>query len=216
MKVTQWLAAVMRDDVPVQELDRLRAAGIDAYELVGQLPRGPARSWAWSAHVFQTYADKLMAASPTGRYIHLSAAQIAQELYLLAGSCLDRARQIDALPESVARSEQVPPIPRWRSPIRSQNELVGMRETLDALRTYVAADLRVFEVDESTVESLRRMLALIDARFDVEGLWLKRPPAEIRARIGDLLGDGIDKAYTLGGLLADPDLQRRLAYKLSS
>ncbi len=209
MKVVSWLAAIGRADVPMRELDRLRVTGIDAYDLMDQMPLGPARLAAWNAFVFQTYADKLVAASPSPGYIRPDTAQIVQQLYLSVAPCVDRAREAAA---SEVACQPVP-IPRWHTPVRFREELAGMRDTLDTLRTHLGSDLESFETDELSATGLREILAIINAKYEVEGLWLPRPPPELRGRIGDLLTDGIDKAYEMGQLLADPKRLEQHRYK---
>ena len=79
-----------------------------------------------------------------------------------------------------------------------------MRETLDVLRTYVAFDLEQLRPDGPLGERLSKLLAVVDVKLAVEGLWIARPPAELRGRIGDLLADGLEAAYAMGRLLAEP------------
>jgi hypothetical protein len=209
MRFAPWLTAVARADVRVEELAQLRHAGVEAYDLVGQLPRGPARLAAWNAYVFQTYADKLIAASPAKGYVRVATAQFAQELYGCVGGCLDQARQVAALPDGSRKTDPTPPMPHWHTPVRAQEELCGMRDTLDVLRTYVAYDLSTLQVDKPSLERLQDVLTVINARFEVEGLWLPRTSPELRGKIGDLLTDGLDQAYALGQVLAEPALLDR-------
>lgn len=147
---------------------------LSAYELVDQLPSGPARAAAWAAYAQTTFADKLLAAD--GR------SDVVAEAYARAAACLDVARAGGgALPAG---------LPHWRTPVRTHRQLVGMRDALDALRTYLAYELR----DEDAAK-----LASIDAQLArVEELWIPRPPPEIRGAIGSALAIGLDEAYTVG------------------
>jgi hypothetical protein len=147
---------------------------LSAYELVDQLSSGPARAAAWAAYALTTYADKLVAAD--------GASDVAVEAYASAAACLDVARNGGgALPAA---------LPHWRTPVRSREQLVGMRNALDALRTYLAYELR----DEHPPQ-----LARIDAQLArVDELWIERPPPEIRGAIGSALAVGLDEAYALG------------------
>jgi len=147
---------------------------VSAYELVDQLPSGPARAAAWAAYALTTYADKLAAAD--GR------SDVVAEAYARANACLDAVENGGgALPTA---------LPHWHTPVRSHEQLVGMRDALDALRTYLAYELH----DENAPE-----LARIDAQLaKAEQLWIRRPPAEIRGAIGSALAIGLDEAYALG------------------
>src|SRR6059058_5866465 len=124
---------------------------LSAYELVDQLPSGPARAAAWAAYALTTYADKLVAAD--GR------SDVVAEAYACAAACLDVARGGGgALPAA---------LPHWRTPVRSRDQLVGMRDALEALRTYLAYELH----DEHPAA-----LARIDAQLTrVDELWIERP-----------------------------------------
>ena len=71
-----------------------------------------------------------------------------------------------------------------------------MRETLDTLRTWIAA-----EPGRHPAAGTRLLedLAGIDGRLEnVSVLWIERPPAELRRGIGYTLGVGLDEAYELG------------------
>jgi hypothetical protein len=158
--------------------------GTDAYDLVDRLPPGRARAAAWNAYVCQTYADKLAAACPRPSD---QTARVARSLYALALVWLERART-DA---SGSHELELPP---WGSPVRSHDQLVGMRDALEALRTYVAYGLP---------PALAPRLAAVDARMDaVDALWIKRPTPELRGGIGDALTAGIREAISLGRELA--------------
>lgn len=147
---------------------------MSAYELVDELPSGPSRAAAWAAYAQTTYADKLLAAD--GR------SDVVAEAYARADVCLDVARNgSGALPAT---------LPHWHTPVRSREQLGGMRDALDALRTYLAYELH----DEHAPE-----LARIDAQLArVDQLWIERPPEEIRGAIGSALAIGLDDAYALG------------------
>lgn len=147
---------------------------LSAYDLVDELPSGPARAAAWAAYALTIYADKLLAAD--GR------SDVVAEAYARAAACLDAAASGGgALPDA---------LPHWRTPVRSTEQLAGMRDALDALRTYLAYELR----DEHAPE-----LAPIDAQLArAEEMWIRRPPAEIRGAIGSALAIGLDEAYAAG------------------
>jgi hypothetical protein len=200
MRVKPWLTGLIGGDISVRKLDRVRNAGVDAYDLVDQLPRGPARLAAWNAYVLRTYADKLIAACQAGEYVRADTANVALQLYALSGRWVERAQQIAAGTAGPALPE---PLPHWHTPVRSQVELVGMRETLDVLRVYLTFDLQSFHGDDLSITELRGRLAAINAKVDAaDGLWLPRAPDELRGGIGDALADGLDLAYALGQSLA--------------
>jgi hypothetical protein len=172
----------------------------DAYDLVDALPRGPARLAAWNAYALQTYADKLTSASQAADTAH-----VCRTAYQLVDTCLQRAQQLASEPADAHVS--VPDaLPHWHTPIRSQEQLVGMREALDALRTYVAFDLQTLPAGGTSAREYADRLAAIDAELQtVDLLWIARPPAELRGGIGDALARGLDMAFKLGQLLADPE-----------
>jgi len=156
--------------------------GTDAYDLVDRLPRGPARVAAWNAYVCQTYADKLAESCTRAPE---EAAPFARALYDLACSWLEHASA------PVGRSELH--LPSWGTLARSHEQLVAMRDTLTALRTYVA-----FEVGEDDP----RLAAIDEQIATVDSLWIPRATPELRAGIGTALTIGIEKAAALGGEVA--------------
>ena len=147
---------------------------MSAYELVDELPSGHARAAAWAAYALTTYADKLLAAD--------GSSDVVAEAYARAAACLDAARiGGGAVPDA---------LPHWRTPVRSREQLVGMRDALDALRTYLAYELKNADPPE---------LARVDAQLArVDQLWIERPPPEIRGALGSALAVGLDEAYALG------------------
>jgi hypothetical protein len=158
--------------------------GADAYDLVDRLPRGRARAAAWNAYVCQTYADKLALRCTRAPR---ESVPFAQALYDLALTWLRRAHD----DPSVGSVElELPP---WGSLVRSYEQLVAMRETLEALRTYVAYD--VGEDDPRLVE--------VDGRLaTVDALWDPHPTPDLRSGIGDALVRGIRAAAALGAACA--------------
>lgn len=198
------LLAFFRGDLRARELAPAARAGMEAYDLVDRLPRGPARLAAWNAYVLQTYADKLISACRPAGYVRADTASVAQDIYELAGVWLGRARQLTADPDHPDRVKSEL-LPHWHTPIRSQDQLRGMRDTLEALRAFVAFDLGNLEADATLIDTLRGRLHELDATADaIEHLWIARPTAELRAGAGSLLTRGLDQAYALGQLLADP------------
>lgn len=158
--------------------------GTDAYDLVDRLAPGTARVAAWNAYVCQTYADKLADAC---RRPSDETARVVRSLYAAALTWLERAASAPVEPVELT-------LPPWGTPVRSRDQLVGMRNTLEALRTYVAYGLP---------PTLQPRLALVDERVDtVDGLWIERPTPELRGGIGDALSAGIREAVSLGQTLA--------------
>jgi len=135
VRLLPWLAALGRADVPVRDLDGVRLLAVDAYDLIDELPRGPARAAAWNAYVVVTFADKLLEATQTRR-VRAETAELAEQLYRLAGAWVANARRLAAEPGATSAAPD--PLPHWHTPIRSQEELTGMRETLECLRVYLA------------------------------------------------------------------------------
>ncbi|MGH2933412.1 MAG: hypothetical protein ACRDL2_02720 [Gaiellaceae bacterium] len=176
----------LRSGVPVERLAAYGRDGTDAYDLVDRLPCGPQRAAAWNAYVCQTYADKLVDATRASRFAPFDTARLARGLYALVGVWLERAQ---GTPSSVELA-----LPPWYAAPRRREQLVGMRETLYALRTHVAYDL---------APGLQDRLAAIDRRIgQVDALWIDRPSPELAAGICDLLAAGIRDACTLGRELA--------------
>jgi len=158
--------------------------GADAYDLVERLPRGPARAAAWNAYVCQTYADKLALRCTHAPH---ESTPFARALYDLAIEWL-RCANDDSFRGPVDLE-----LPLWGSLVRSSEQLIAMRETLESLRTYVAYDGG--EADGR--------LAEVDRRLETAAaLWDPRPTPDLRAAIGDALVRGIRAAAGLGAACA--------------
>lgn len=172
------LRSYLSSDVSIADIDPLRARCDGATDLVEELDGGPARSAAWAAYALQTYADKLLDACGRDGYVSPETAGVARASYKLAATCLDVAR---------GSAGGVPVrLPHWRTPLRTHEQLVGMREALESLRTYLAYALHDGVPD-------------VDAQLaKVERLWIERAPAEIRGGLGDALTNGLDLAYETG------------------
>ena len=177
-----------RSGAPARRLGALGREGTDAYDLVDRLPRGQARVAAWNACVCQTYADKLVDACRDSHFARSDTAALVRDLYALVPVWLERAEGAGAPPDLS--------FPHWQTPDRCWEQLVGMRETLEALRTYLAFDLAQTGRDETELESVD------DSLETVASLWIRRPPPELRSGIGDALRRGLDAAYALGQKLA--------------
>lgn len=168
------------------------------YELVDELPRGPDRVAAWNAYALQTYGDKLTAFLGGSNAVHAETWGLAVVCYQLAADWLQQAQGAGAPPDSRLPER----LPRWPTPLRSTEQLRGMRETLERLRIHIAYDLQRLD-DDTLLPTFREALALVDAKLETaDRLWIKRPPPEIRGGIGDALMTGLDKAYALGQQLA--------------
>ncbi len=182
-------------DVPVAALDAVRCAAMDAYQLVDQLPGGPVRSAAWNAYALQTYGDELLLATRR-EFVASDTAEMAGRIFSQAYTWLERALQpgedLHALRVEAMHDE----LPRWLTATRSQAQIIGMREALDTLRTWIAAELGRHPAASTR---LLEDLAGIDGRLEnVSLLWIERPPAELRRGIGYTLTVGLDEAYELG------------------
>lgn len=179
--------SLLREGVPAASLSSYAREGADAYDLVEHLPCGPPRAAAWNAYVCQTYADRLLRADQRGGVVPIATARYACALYERAGRWLERAR-------TESTDDVDFELPSWGSPLRSRPQLVGMRDALYVLRTYVAYELR---------ESARPELAEVDAHVEaVDGLWIARPTPELREGIATELTAGIRCACALGRSLA--------------
>jgi len=175
-----------RGGTPVQRLDPARTRCIDAYDRVEQLPRGAGRSAAWAAYALLTYGDKLVAAVQDDGYVDVHTAGVAWRSFELAATCLDPG---GAVPAS---------LPRWEGEPPTERQVRGMREALDALRTFLAFDLA-----SRPDEGFAAQLAEIDRQLQkVDRLLVPRPTPELRGGICGALAAGLDDAYALGRALA--------------
>lgn len=174
----------LRGNAAARMVSRYGRGGSGAYDLVDTLPRGPARAAAWNAYVCQTYADKLCGADAVAP----ETAAIVRALYDEAGAWIARARD-----GAGCVGDFVPPA--WRTPVRSQRELAGMRDTLEALRTYVAFDLGT-AADDPRLASVDRHIAAVDST------WIPRATPDLRRGLGDALTRGLAEACALGRALA--------------
>lgn len=193
MRRLQRVRAWARGDVPERDLAPFVGGAIDAYDLVDRLPRGELRAAAWAAYALQTYGDKLIAAGRAEGFVAGDTVQVACRAFELAAQCVDVARE--------GRQSRVVPtsLPRWSTPVRSEEQLTGMRDALEALSTYVAFDLS----DRAGAESLRERLSEIDEDLaEARRLWMPRPPAAIAGGIADTLTRGLDRVYGLGSASA--------------
>lgn len=175
------LRSYFGNGMPVHGLDPLRARCVGALELVDTLPSSPARSAAWAAYALETYGDALLAACARDGYVDIETAPVARAAFVLAGTCVELARGGAG---DVPRS-----LPHWQTVPRSHDQLVGMREALESLRTYLAYELGG---DDTQVARVDAQLA------KAERLWIEHAPAEIRGALGDALANGLDLAYEIG------------------
>ena len=193
MRALRSLRAWTRDGVRVSDIRSSQARGADAYGLAEQLPLGPKREAAWAAYALQTYGDKLVDACEADGLVPFATARVARTAFDLADTCMQLVRQAGAMPPQALPAC----LPRWSSPSPTHEQLVGMKETLEDLRTYLA-----FELQNGDPASLKQ-LAAIDAKLaSVALLWIEHAPPEIRGGIGDALTSGLDAAYRWGRVLA--------------
>jgi hypothetical protein len=186
------LQGFVHPDVPVAALEPIRGAAIDAYEVVEVEPRGPSRRAAWNAYALQLYGDSLLDNPDFPGFVAQDTVEMAARLFALAGLWLERAYKLraDAAPGRAPEKT----LPDWITAMRSQAQLAGMRETLEAMRTFIAYDL-AHHPDDGFAERL----AEVDERLEEAAmLWIERQPAELRRGIGYALSMGIDEAYALG------------------
>ena len=173
----------LRGDASARAMTRYGRDGSDAYDLVDTLPPGPGRAAAWNAYVCQTYADKLCGANDVAP----ATAPVVRALYAQVGRWLELAH--------AGRDGGGLELPAWRTPLRSQHELAGMRDTLEALRTHVAFDLGASS-DDPRLAAIDRYVATVDS------MWIPRATPDLRLGIGDALTHGIAAACALGRTLA--------------
>ena len=175
------LRSYFRDGMSVQSFDSVRAACVGASDLVETLPVGPARAAAWAAYALETYGERLLQACARDGVVDFETSGIARESLLLAAACVEVAHGgVGDLPGS---------LPHWQTVPRSHEQLVGMRDALETLHTYLAYDLGS---EDPEVAPIAAQLA------HVELLWIEHAPPEIRGAIGDALVAGLDVAYDLG------------------
>lgn len=194
------LATTRAEVVPVASLDTVRRLYPDVYARIDDLPRGPARAAAWHAYFCQIYCDALLGEPEPASWIHVETAQLVAELYAQIPAALELAGEAG----SDARRLELPALPHWQTPLRTRDQLVAMRGTLDTLRTFLGHDLLIIEAGTESLDDIRGSLALIDKCYEAEGLWIPNPSPELRERIGDLLTHGLKTSYDTGRLLANP------------
>src|SRR5471032_2238838 len=113
----------------------MRLQALEAYDLVDKLPRGPARVAAWNAYALRTYGDKLITAAVSrGWAIDEDTPPIVESLVTLAASWVQYAVLLAADAGASATQPPSDSVPHWHTPTRSQAQLFGMREALEALR----------------------------------------------------------------------------------
>ena len=208
MRPLARIVALIRADIPVEELDPFRRAGADAYTLIDEAP--PA-SWqrlaAWNAFMPQIYGDNLISASEATGYVAADTAVIVRQLYNLVTVWLQCARQLASNPANTLAFNGPSPLPGWHTQLRSREELSAMRSTLEAARARVGSDLKGFTGTDGERDKLSTRLAGIDSRIEtVDTLWYGRRSDELRAAIGVALGNGLDETHELGQLLSQPAL----------
>lgn len=211
MRPLARLVSLVRAEVAPDVLERLRAGGMDAYQLIDEAPAG---SWerlaVWNAFIHQIYGDNLLASEPP-HAVPADTARLVAQLYELAGAWLDRASQLRASPASRLQVDLRTPLPHWRTPLRTRPQLAGMRATLDDARVRVASELADFIGPDATRQRLASKLSQVEARVEtVDLLWVGRGSDEIRGAIGDALSLGLDAVSLLGQLLARPGLVETL------
>jgi hypothetical protein len=202
----------IRADVPVREIDPYRQAGADAYELIDEVPPATyARLAAWNAFLLQVYGDNLVAAGSHSRYVMADIVMFARETYQLANVWLDELRKAQASPSYRFIFNLEYHLPHWGDIYRTNEQLRGMRETLETGRTRVASDVERFTGDNSHRELLRVRLAQVDSEVQyIERLWTRKPTSDIRLTLGTTLAAALDHVYEIGQLTALPELILRL------
>jgi hypothetical protein len=161
------------------------------------------------AFALQTYGDKLLVAGDHPDFVSQDTAVYAGRLFLLAGGCHERASELAVALKPGSGADGPDRLPRWITVTRSHEQLVGMREALDTLRTHVAHDLSRLSANESAVALANATLATLDERIEkMNLLWIPRAPAELRRGIGDALMKSLDTVYALGQTVAAIDSPR--------
>ena len=211
MRISDWMGSFVRADVRLSEIRPYSAAGSDSYDLIDRMPPATwARLAAWNAFVLQVYADCLVAAGSNARYVTTDIAVFARHLYALASIWVKEARKAEA--SDTYRFEFRLPhrLPQWGEAVRTDDQLAGMRSTLDTARTRAASDLERFAGDASQQTLLRVRLVQIDAEAEYTArLWTPKPSFELRCSLSAELTAALDHAYELGHLLAQPELLDR-------
>jgi hypothetical protein len=208
VRIRDLIVGFFRADVPIHEIDPYRRAGSDAYDLLDLVaPASWARLAAWNAFVLQVYADNLVSAGTSGRYVTADIAVFARHVYSMANVWLEETRKAQAS-EAYRYIFRLPhPLPHWNDPTRTDHQLEGMLATLETARTRAASDLEGFQGDEAKQGTLQVRLAQVDSQAGYVGrLWTEHPTFELRCTIGDCLGQSLDRVYELGQLLAQPEL----------
>jgi hypothetical protein len=181
-------------EVPVAALEPVRRASMDAYELLEGAPHGPQRCAAWNAYTLHLYGDELLTANQPPGLVEQDTAEMCGRLFAQTAQWIAWFHALASESPPSLRGAPEHAIPDWWTPMRSQEQLDGMRETLDGLRTYLAYELRATPSER---------LEEVDRRLEEAALlWVERLPPELRRGIGYALDVGIDRAYELGRELA--------------
>jgi hypothetical protein len=202
------IVSLIRADIPVAELDPFRRAGADAYTMIDEAaPASWERLAAWNAFMPQIYGDNLISASEGTGYVAADTAAIVRQLYNLVAAWLQCARQLASNPANTLAFNGPNPLPGWHTRLRSREELLGMRKTLEATHARVASDLQSFAGADEARDKLSTQLVGVESLIEtVDTLWVGRRSDELCGAIGDALGSGLDQTHELGQLLSQPTL----------
>lgn len=137
-------------------------------------------------------------------YVAADTYELAGQLFSLAGWWVQQAAPLAANPSAPSAARLRDPLPHFHTPLRSNEQLLGMRQALEELRAYVAYDLESLRLHEPAALPLRKALAAVDGALGrASSLWVERPPPELRGGIGDALTNGLEMVYALGQSLAE-------------
>jgi hypothetical protein len=209
VRIGQLLSSFVRADVRLSDMEPYRHAGSDAYELLDIVPPASwARLAAWNAFFHQTYADCLLSAGSSGRYVMTDIALYARLLYSWASFWVIETRKAQA-----SNAYQLAPVQAefpHSDRVYTGARLTGMRVALDTGRTRAAYDFQTFEGDPAVTDTLRVRLAQVDAEAEyVARLWTQKPSEQLCGTLGYHLTAALDHAFELGQVLAQPELLHR-------
>lgn len=230
MRLTRRLVARLRGEVSAADLEALRAAGLEAHDLVLALDeRRSGDPWAlprhhqiadlcaWCAYALQTLADRVIeadyAAKPaTIGYLPRATAASVRAALGEVSEWLSRARQAEANP-SYALDVFVPrALPRLIAGRATRAELVALREAAATLQAHTI--LRLTAVDEYTTPGreaqlarLKQMQAAAASALEyAERLWRRDMPDAVLPVVAAQVLSALEQLYLAGQLLAMPSL----------
>ena len=205
MSLRDKLEARARGEVSTAAVAAFGSGSRDAYDLLEQVPpEGPARAAAWCAFVYRTLGDELLSSGSAEGYASEASVAHAQVAYQLAADWLARARDAAADPGYHLNVSMPQPLPRLPHELDGQ-QLTAMRATLETLQARLGADVAALAPDEPVRKRLEPSLEAVQSSLDTTAAARTGGP-ELLPTLAAAIHGGLDRAFSLGQLLAMPTL----------